>query len=63
MNIPKHMFKLRTEIVYIMEKYSISQDHILFVDDVDFTQLTKLGRDQLQVTMVDHNELSRYAWT
>jgi len=61
MNIPKHMFKLRTEIVYIMEKYSISQDHILFVDDVDFTQLTKLGRDQLQVTMVDHNELSRYA--
>ena len=63
MNIPKHMFKLRTEIVYIMEKYSISQDHILFVDDVDFAQLTKLGRDQLQVTMVDHNELSRYAWT
>jgi len=61
MNIPKHMFKLRTEIVYIMEKYSISQDHILFVDDVDFAQLTKLGRDQLQVTMVDHNELSRYA--
>jgi len=55
------MFKLRTEIVYIMEKYSISQDHILFVDDVDFAQLTKLGRDQLQVTMVDHNELSRYA--
>jgi len=53
MNIPRNDFALRTEAVYLFGESSISSETLLFLDDVDFDEISDAGN--LAMVLVDHN--------
>ncbi|XP_048511723.1 exopolyphosphatase PRUNE1 [Athalia rosae] len=55
LNIPEKEFRLKTEVVYYLEKYRISQQVLTFRDQIDLTGLSDEGK--LEVVLVDHHAL------
>jgi len=53
MNIPRNDFALRTEAVYLFGETSIGSELLLFLEDIDFTELSAQG--MLEMVLVDHN--------
>ena len=52
--IPRKAMKLRVEIVYFLSQHGIKDDHLTFLDDLNFEKIVQLGTG-LQVTLVDHH--------
>ncbi|KAG7282970.1 hypothetical protein CRUP_028487 [Coryphaenoides rupestris] len=55
LNIPQSEFALRTDNVFLLRQSGVSQDLLLFREQLDLLQLQKTGR--LALTLVDHNVL------
>jgi len=53
MNIPRNDFALRTEAVYLFGEASINPEMLLFLDDINFAELS--GEGILDIVLVDHN--------
>ncbi|XP_066540195.1 exopolyphosphatase PRUNE1 isoform X2 [Hoplias malabaricus] len=52
MNIPRAEFSLRSDSIFLLRETGLSQDYLLFRDEVDLHGLQKLA-----ITLVDHNVL------
>ncbi|XP_007236041.2 exopolyphosphatase PRUNE1 [Astyanax mexicanus] len=52
LNIPRAEFSLRSDNIFLLRETGLSQDYLLFRDEVDFN-----GLQQLAITLVDHNVL------
>ncbi|XP_017562351.2 exopolyphosphatase PRUNE1 [Pygocentrus nattereri] len=52
LNIPRAEFPLRSDNVFLLRETGLSQDYLLFRDEVDLH-----GLQQLAITLVDHNVL------
>ncbi|XP_072536139.1 exopolyphosphatase PRUNE1 [Salminus brasiliensis] len=52
LNIPRAEFSLRSDNIFLLRETGLSQDYLLFRDEVDLH-----GLQQLAVTLVDHNVL------
>ncbi|XP_076827590.1 exopolyphosphatase PRUNE1 [Brachyhypopomus gauderio] len=52
LNIPRSEFPLRSDCVFLLKESGLSQDYLLFRDEVDLH-----GLQQLAITLVDHNVL------
>ncbi|XP_055487227.1 exopolyphosphatase PRUNE1 isoform X1 [Leucoraja erinacea] len=57
LNIPRSEFPLRGECTFLLRESQLSEDLLIFRDEIDLQSLHKEGR--LQLTLVDHNVLSR----
>ncbi|KAL0985308.1 hypothetical protein UPYG_G00155300 [Umbra pygmaea] len=55
MNIPRQEFPLRTECVFLLRESGLSQEELVFRDEVDLGHLHRAGR--LDLTLVDCNVL------
>lgn len=55
-NIPRTDFKLRTEAVYLFDAAGISNDDLIFEEDIDLKRLN--NQNLLSLVLVDHNKLS-----
>ncbi|XP_051999542.1 exopolyphosphatase PRUNE1-like [Xyrauchen texanus] len=55
LNIPRAEFPLRSDSIFLLRETGLSQDHLLFRDEVDLCGLHKAK--QLTLTLVDHNVL------
>lgn len=51
LNVNSEDYSLKTEVVYLLSKYHISQSDLVFIDDLDL--LRSQGR--VNVHLVDHN--------
>ncbi|MCD6544639.1 MAG: DHH family phosphoesterase [Flavobacteriaceae bacterium] len=54
-NCKKRDYKLRTESYGLFKRYDIDENDLIFIDDIDKSQLTDSG--DLKVIVVDHNKL------
>ncbi|KAI4895297.1 hypothetical protein NFI96_011137, partial [Prochilodus magdalenae] len=52
LNIPRAEFPLRSDNIFLLREAGLSQDYLLFRDEVDLH-----GLQQLAITLVDHNVL------
>ncbi|XP_072404857.1 exopolyphosphatase PRUNE1 [Chiloscyllium punctatum] len=57
LNIPRSEFPLRGECVFLLRESRLSEDLLVFRDEIDLHALHKDG--QLALTLVDHNVLPR----
>ncbi|XP_075701018.1 exopolyphosphatase PRUNE1 [Rhinoderma darwinii] len=57
LNIPREDFPLRTESTFFLKEKRISEEHLIFRDEIDLGGLYEAGR--LGLSLVDHNVLSR----
>ncbi|KAM4664186.1 exopolyphosphatase PRUNE1 [Discoglossus pictus] len=57
LNIPRKDFPLRTESTFLLKANGISEECLLFRDEIDIQNLYESG--QLVLTLVDHNTLPR----
>lgn len=57
LNIPRAEFPLRSDSTFLLRETGLSQDYLLFRDEVDLHGLHK--SKQLSLTLVDHNVLAR----
>lgn len=57
LNIPRAEFPLRSDSIFLLRETGLSQDYLLFRDEVDLHGLHK--NKQLTLTLVDHNVLPR----
>lgn len=57
LNIPRQEFPLRTDNTFLLRESGLSQDDLVFRDEVDLWSLHRAGR--LDLTLVDHNVLPR----
>lgn len=57
LNIPRAEFPLRSDSIFLLRESGLSQDYLLFRDEVDLHGLHK--NKQLTLTLVDHNVLPR----
>mgnify|MGYP001767614203 CR=1 FL=1 len=55
-NIPAEDFKLRTEAVYLFSEAGIEAANLLFIDEINISEIFKTGK--LKITLIDHNKLS-----
>ncbi|KAG5842731.1 hypothetical protein ANANG_G00180820 [Anguilla anguilla] len=55
LNIPRANFPLRTDSVFLLRESGLSQENLVFRDEVDLPGLHRVGR--LALTLVDHNVL------
>lgn len=55
LNIPREEYALKTEVSYLLSKNGISEDLLVFRDEVDLSALHAAGR--LRLTLVDHHAL------
>ncbi|XP_052003750.1 exopolyphosphatase PRUNE1 [Xyrauchen texanus] len=55
LNIPRAEFPLRSDSIFMLRETGLSQDYLLFRDEVDLYSLHKAKR--LTLTLVDHNVL------
>lgn len=55
--IPREDFRLRTEAVYLFKEAGVSEQDLLFLEDVDLAALK--ARSALQLVLVDHNKPSK----
>ncbi|ROJ29326.1 Exopolyphosphatase PRUNE1 [Anabarilius grahami] len=55
LNIPRAEFPLRSDSTFLLRETGLSQDYLLFRDEVDLHSLHK--NKQLTLTLVDHNVL------
>lgn len=55
LNIPRAEFPLRSDSIFLLRESGLSQDYLLFRDEVDLHGLHK--NKQLTLTLVDHNVL------
>ncbi|XP_051576841.1 exopolyphosphatase PRUNE1-like isoform X2 [Myxocyprinus asiaticus] len=55
LNIPRAEFPLHSDSIFLLRETGLSQDHLLFRDEVDLRGLHKAK--QLTLTLVDHNVL------
>ncbi|XP_065154576.1 exopolyphosphatase PRUNE1 isoform X1 [Paramisgurnus dabryanus] len=55
LNIPRREFPLRSDSIFLLRETGLSQDDLLFRDEVDLHSLHKAK--QLTLTLVDHNVL------
>ncbi|XP_041708972.2 exopolyphosphatase PRUNE1 [Coregonus clupeaformis] len=55
LNIPRQEFPLRTDNAFLLRESGLSQDDLVFRDEVDLGSLHRAGR--LDLTLVDHNVL------
>ncbi|CAG5122140.1 unnamed protein product, partial [Candidula unifasciata] len=59
LNIPRTLFRLRLEILYLLEKHNIVPEDLIFVDELDLQALTQAEDVALSVTLVDHHVPSK----
>ncbi len=55
--IPREDFRLRTEAVYLFKEAGISENDLLFLEDVDLAALK--ARSALELVLIDHNKPSK----
>ncbi|XP_062320864.1 exopolyphosphatase PRUNE1 [Osmerus eperlanus] len=55
LNIPRAEFPLRTDNVFLLRESGLSQDYLVFRNELDLAVLHRAGR--LDLTLVDHNVL------
>ncbi|XP_067094160.1 exopolyphosphatase PRUNE1 isoform X3 [Osmerus mordax] len=55
LNIPRAEFPLRTDNVFLLRESGLSQDYLVFRNELDLAALQRAGR--LDLTLVDHNVL------
>ena len=60
LNIPRAEFPLRTDNVFLLRESGLSQDYLVFRNELDLAALHRAGR--LDLTLVDHNVLPRSGW-
>lgn len=59
LNIRQSELVLRSDVVFLLEQSGLSQELLLFRDQLDLRALHRAGR--LRLTLVDHNVLPRLA--
>ncbi|XP_067878924.1 exopolyphosphatase PRUNE1 isoform X2 [Heterodontus francisci] len=57
LNIPRSEFPLRTECTFLLRENHLSEDLLIFRNEIDLHGLHRVGR--LTLTLVDHNVLPR----
>ncbi|CAD6232925.1 GSCOCG00007051001-RA-CDS [Cotesia congregata] len=58
LNVTKRMFKIKTEVVYVMKENNIPLELLTFRDEIDLRELSE--RQMLELSLVDHHTLTDY---
>lgn len=58
MNIAEKEYRLKTEVVFFLERHSIPSDLLTFRDQIDLQSLKKDAGRKLEVVLVDHHQLA-----